>query len=114
MASVTEFPMEFWIIVNLPVQHHPDTAVFIGDGLMAPCHVDNAQSAKSETDAGAHVYAFVVWTAVDYRVGHATYELAANLLLIIKLKNPTNSTHLIFLRSLSPYLDSSSGSEFQV
>src|SRR5208282_3654177 len=88
-----EVTPQFRVIVYLSVEHDPDSAVLICDGLMAPSQIDNAQSPKSETYTFAEVITFVVRAAMNDSPIHPLDDFLRELLQTVEFKNSANSAH---------------------
>src|SRR5262249_33879096 len=55
---------EVAVVVDLPVEHHPDRAVLVGQRLVPARQIDDAEPAHSEPDRTVRVDALVVRTPV--------------------------------------------------
>ena len=56
VAIALQFPFQLGEVVDFPVKHGPDAAVFIIDGLITASQINNRQTAHAHADscAGAH------------------------------------------------------------
>ncbi len=63
------------VVVDLAVVDEPDSLVFVGEGLMAPGAIDDAQAAVPEAYRLSLERSSVVRSAMDERGGHAAEEL---------------------------------------
>src|SRR6478736_3298919 len=68
-----ELPAEAAVVVDLPVEHDDDGAVFVTDGLLSSADVDDAQTTHAERHAVRHVIAVGVRTAVRYGIAHRAH-----------------------------------------
>src|SRR5579859_1683892 len=71
VAFAFKISAKFRIIVNLTIQHHPQRAVFIGNGLMAGAEINDAETAKPKADSRARKNAFVVGASMNDGLVHA-------------------------------------------
>jgi hypothetical protein len=71
MASGLEVSTQFLIVVDLSIAHNRDSAIFIGNRLIAGLQVDDAQSAKAETDAWFDKVSVPIRSTVGHHVRHA-------------------------------------------
>lgn len=63
---------KFLIIVDFSVEHDPQGAVLIGNGLMAGVEIDNAQTAHPDTAAAIDMVALVIRTAMPDLIAHGS------------------------------------------
>jgi hypothetical protein len=59
------------VVVDFSIAHNRDRAVFIGNGLIPGLQVDDAQSAKTQTDAWFNKVPVPIGSAMGYHVRHA-------------------------------------------
>jgi hypothetical protein len=84
------------VVVKLAVLDRPDLAGLVGEGLVAPVDVDDAEAPDAERDAVALVRPAVVRAAVRHRVGHAVERLGRYELprLAADLDDSADAAHL--------------------
>jgi hypothetical protein len=70
MPSSLQFGPQFRKVVNLAVEHQPHGPVFIEDGLMTACQVDNAEAAHAKPDPVFDEYTLIVRAAMNNGLAH--------------------------------------------
>src|SRR5260370_2474169 len=91
-----KFRAQFRIVVDFPIEHHPDATVFICNGLMAACEIDDAQAAEAEPYPRAYKNAFVIRPAVNDRLVHAVYQLLPDFGQAVVLEDSCNAAHELY------------------
>jgi hypothetical protein len=95
MAALYQVVVQFDVVVNLAIQHHPDATVFVRKGLVTACYVNDAETPESQADARTDEDTFIVWAAMHDSLGHAVYELAGNFALLVEFKYSANAAHFL-------------------
>ena len=70
VAEALEFLSEFFKVINLAVEDHPDGFFSIGHGLMTASQIDNRKAAEAKSEWTVEVVAFVVGASVSDSPGH--------------------------------------------
>jgi hypothetical protein len=71
MAAGLQVSAQFLVVVDFSIAHNRDSAIFIGNGLIAGLQVDDAQSAEAETDAWFEKVPLPIRSPVGHHVRHA-------------------------------------------
>lgn len=82
------------MVVDFAVENDPACAVFVGDGLVSACDVDDAESAVAEADGAFDVEAFVVRPAVRDHGGHVVDESLGDGALEVEGKFSADAAHV--------------------
>ena len=92
-----ELRAQLAVVVNLPVEDHPDGSVFVANRLVAAGEVDDAQAAHAERRAIRDEHPLVVWPAVTDDIAHllqpARRTRAGVLPLAVRLDETRYSAH---------------------
>jgi hypothetical protein len=78
MAALFEFASLTLEIIELTIDDDPYALVFVGDGLVTGCEIDNAQAGVSQADAliGGNPRAATIRAAMMKRLGSEGYGLS--------------------------------------
>src|SRR5216684_4614821 len=93
MTASLEFFAQFPKIVNFPVTHRPDGAVFIGDRLVSAFEVNNAETAHAQSDSITDVMAMIVRPTMDNDAAHPRQHLGVSLPAWRQLNRAVYSAH---------------------
>src|SRR5262245_10093456 len=77
MAAREEAGRQLAVVVDLPVEDHPDRAVFVGDWLVPRLEVDDAEAPHPKPHAGLRVDTPLVRAAMDQRLSHGAEHTQA-------------------------------------
>src|SRR6185312_11088643 len=80
-------------IVDLTVTHGDDRPVFVSEGLMAPCHVDDRQTSHSKQHGWLDETAVVVWAAMHHGCAHSTQYTRILAQRTVQAQDPVDSAH---------------------
>src|SRR5689334_5966445 len=94
MPSPIEFITEFAAIVDFTIKHNPRRAAVIRHGLMAACHIDNAQPACGQSHVPESIHSIVVRSPIRGNVDHALQEPVLDPPLRVEIEDATNATHM--------------------
>src|SRR5262249_57845879 len=70
VSTCQELLAQLGIVIDLAVYQNPDGSVFVGNRLVAPGDVNNAQAAMPQPDSTIHVYTVVIRPAVAQSLVH--------------------------------------------
>jgi hypothetical protein len=84
---------QFLVVVNLSIEHDPDTSIFIGKRLVTGLEVDDGEPAKSEPHRPRNKKTFVVGPAMLDHVRHRLKQVGRNFVFGVKAKLPTYTAH---------------------
>src|SRR5579862_2303664 len=73
MPALFQLTPQLKEVIDLPVEHHPDGAVFVVNGLRAAGEIDDAQAPHAQPGRAAGIYSLVIWAAMDDRVAHPAH-----------------------------------------
>ena len=93
MAAVPQLVPDFGEVVGLAVVGDPDRAVLIGEGLVAPLDVDDAQPAVAQPGPAVGVDPLVVGTAVDDGPAHPADQLPGKRRSFRRPDQPADAAH---------------------
>src|SRR4029077_6069742 len=93
MAAALQFTPQFGVVVDFAVQHDPEPAILVRNGLMAAGQVDDAESPEPEANAFATIDALVVRAAMDDGFVHAMDDFLRERLAALIFENAANSAH---------------------
>ena len=74
MAALLELGAQLEVVVDLTVEHDPDGAILVVNGLMAACQIDDAQAPHAQADARLDMNPFVVRPTMPDHVAHPVDE----------------------------------------
>ncbi len=70
MPAPYKIGVEFGVVVRFAVEDDPQRFVFIGDGLVATCHINNGEPPHRQADAGLNMEAVAIGSAMEDGFGH--------------------------------------------
>jgi len=73
MAMRNELIPQDFMIIDLPVEYEPNTAILIAKRLTSSRKIDNRQAPKSQSYAGFAVKRFIVGPSVCHDGGHGAH-----------------------------------------
>jgi len=80
------------VVVDLAVERHPYAFVFIGQGLLAPLHVDDAQTNVPQSGVLGGNQTLSVRPPMAHHVAHAADDLGIYR-FVIEVRDSTDATH---------------------
>ncbi len=99
MATRDQLLTQDRVVVNLAIENDPDRSIFIADGLVPGCDIDDAEPSHAQADTSSSKSAFIVRTAMSHHIAHPTQAGYIDTLVSPEIKNTCNSTH----RPISPF-----------
>ena len=92
VSAPYQVPSQFTKVVDLAVEHHPHSSVFIANRLSAGSNVDDAQAAHAQAYSRAEVVTLVVGTPVGDGHTHIPHFLLENR-FAFQANDAGNSAH---------------------
>src|SRR5215467_1971667 len=93
MSPTFELLAQLLEIVDFSVENHRDAAVLIKDGLMAACHINDAEPAHSQPNTVLDKDALVVGSTVHHGLAHLMDRGTIDSAIIALTDNASNSAH---------------------
>ncbi len=93
MARVYQGMSQFPIIINFPITHDPDSAIFIRHRLLAGGQIDNRQTPVSQAYRALHIKTLIIWSPVSEGPGHGAQVSRIDGLLQIKIDYSGDTAH---------------------
>jgi hypothetical protein len=84
---------QFLIVVDLPVENDPNTAILVRERLVAGVQVDDRESPMTQTHLGPIVGALIIRTSMTDRIQHFPNQSRADTIVPLEIKLSANSTH---------------------
>jgi hypothetical protein len=94
------------VVVDLAVKDKPDGSVFIADGLVSGCEVDNTEAAYPKTDRPLDKGALIIWTAVCHDIAHPAQDEGIRSHIHTEFQNACDTAHRpVYPKALPAFLD---------
>src|SRR5437667_5159358 len=93
MSLSLEFPAQLKEIIDLAIEHHPYSSVFVMNGLLTTRNVNNAEPTHAEPYCPIDVDSLVVRSAVDNRSAHLPHLSGIYLGSAITNNDSCNTAH---------------------
>jgi hypothetical protein len=78
VAGCEEAFPQFEIVVDFSVAHHGYGFIFVGDRLISPLEIDNAQAPKTQPDSRTEMQTLAIGPSVPNHIRHATEQALVN------------------------------------
>jgi hypothetical protein len=93
MSTQLQGCTQFLIVIDFPIENDEDTVVFIKDGLMASCQIDNGKSAHAQGDSISHPRALIVGSAMPNHLAHLIDQLLRPIVVVVFIDKSSYSAH---------------------
>src|SRR5262249_661010 len=77
MASRQKVGRQLAIVIDFSVEHRPDGAILVGEGLMSGLEIDDAQPTHPDAHSGLHVRTLVIRPSMNQRLAHGAKQSKA-------------------------------------
>src|SRR5580698_1268880 len=84
---------QFSMVVNLAVENDPDVMIFVGQGLVAGFHINNAKPPHGQPDVLFDKETLVIGPAMHDAAVHARQHVSLDVPVAIGKKDSADSTH---------------------
>jgi hypothetical protein len=112
MATGDQVVPKLRVIVDFPIEHPPYLAILVGNWLVTTFNIDDAEAPESKSDPRTQVDAFIIWAAMDHRLGHLVNEAVGNLPALLEFIDSANPAHSGFPLLLTVCHDSPNHASF--
>jgi hypothetical protein len=93
MSFFLQIPLQIAEVIDLAVQHDPDRAGLVREGLMSSVNVNDAQSPKAKSYVTIRVKPGIVWPSMGESIAHGAEEVAVHR---PRTNNSYESAHCLF------------------
>src|SRR5947209_18188109 len=93
VAMYLQFLLKLIIVVNFSIEDDEDALIFVKNGLMPACYVDNGETAHAERDSIAYPNSLIVWSTVPNNLAHASNKPFCVISVALYVNKSCDSTH---------------------
>src|SRR5437667_9916358 len=94
MSLSLEFPAQLKEIIDLAIEHHPYSSIFVMNGLLTTGNVNNAEPTHAQPYCPIDVDPLIIGPAVDNRSTHLLHLGGIYLVFTITCNDSCNTTHI--------------------
>src|SRR5260370_39669986 len=66
MPTFLKFFMKLTIVIDFSIEDHKDTLIFVENGLMTTCQVDNREATHPQRDSITYPGPLIIWSSVTF------------------------------------------------
>ncbi len=91
MPTFLKFFLKLTIVIDFSIEDDKDTLIFVENGLMTTCQVDNREATHPQRDSITYPGPLIIWSSVTNSLAHAINKVLCAILTALYI-NKTNYT----------------------